>query len=402
MVIESMECGQSPQHTSPNDRVVGEQYLGELDDATSSHWWGFHLNTAVLGNQGSTVFSNDNRFGAINGGAGSGHTMVTGTTACNSKIFTRSSILPFKPLTNAGLSTVFYSLTTCPGSALPLIVSPPALTTCTPIPPAPVAPSGSPSANSIAMMNDIANSQIDYGVDTPNNKWLAQYNLYHTLANDTPSRNSSVILTNFYTTTAPTNIKNLVAIEDLLTQGNTIAANALLSPLVPTNVPETNYKNFYVSYIAYLNNTISNNDMETFKNLAISCPLQNGQVVFNARVMYNMLNPTQFTMYANNCAGTSNKKDEEETQIIKNDASNFSVYPNPSAGGFYINSNKAIKQDLMIELFDMTGKKVFEQECVYNGQACYFYANVSAGIYLVKVTNTINNETSLHKLHFEK
>jgi hypothetical protein len=30
MVIESMECGQSPQHTSPNDRVVGEQYLGEL------------------------------------------------------------------------------------------------------------------------------------------------------------------------------------------------------------------------------------------------------------------------------------------------------------------------------------------------------------------------------------
>jgi Secretion system C-terminal sorting domain len=232
--------------------------------------------------------------------------------------------------------------------------------------------------------------------------WIAG-NLYilNTLANDTPSRNASVILTNFYNTTAPTNIKNLVAIEDLLTQGNTIAANALLSPLVPTNIPETNYKNFYVSYIAYLNNTISNNDMETFKNLAISCPLQNGQVVFNARVMYNMLNPTQFTMYANNCPGTSNKT-EQEISADESTVNTFIVYPNPTDGSFKIGSGSKEKQELLIELYDITGKKIFAEKCNYAGQDCQFNANVANGLYVIKIINTTTNESSLHKIQFSK
>jgi hypothetical protein len=228
--------------------------------------------------------------------------------------------------------------------------------------------------------------------------WIAG-NLYilNTLANDTPSRNASVILTNFYNTTAPTNIKNLVAIEDLLTQGNTIAANALLSPLVPTNIPETNYKNFYVSYIAYLNNTMSNNDMETFKNLAISCPLQNGQVVFNARVMYNMLNPTQFSMYANNCAGTSNKK-ADEAEVIINENKLYTVYPNPTSNGFFVRQSSNKNTNLTVQLVDATGKTIFTQDCKYSGTDCYFNTNVSNGIYFVRIINTDTHEATIVKL----
>jgi hypothetical protein len=80
----------------------------------------------------------------------------------------------------------------------------------------------------------------------------------------------------------------------------------------------------------------------------------------------------------------------------------FTVYPNPTFGGFYISNSNKSNQNLLVELLDMTGKKIFSQECSYKGIDCYFDANLSSGLYLVKVINTDNNETSLHKILFAK
>jgi hypothetical protein len=159
--------------------------------------------------------------------------------------------------------------------------------------------------------------------------------MYHTLAYDSASRNANATLTTIYNTGATTNIKNLVPIENLLTQGNTSAANALLGGIVPINVPEQNYKNFYAAYINYINNALSIVDNETIRNLALSCPGDNGLVVFNARTMDRILNPDVITYYANNCPGTNNKKEElEEIMSLQNEM--YTVYPNSANNAFYI------------------------------------------------------------------
>jgi hypothetical protein len=251
-------------------------------------------------------------------------------------------------------------------------------------------------------MHAMIQNQINYGPDSVLQKWLAQYALYHLLANDSACRNASATLQNFYNTGALATVKNLVLIEDLLTQGNSSAANALLTTITPSNVPETNYKNFYGAYIKYLNNNVELADMNTFKNIALGCPSKNGTVVFNARVMYNLLNPAQFTMYANNCPSTSNKMAPEGDEENIEKENNFTVYPNPTDGSFNIGSTTQDQQNLKVEIFDMTGKKVFTDKCIFTGQDCQFYAKVTNGLYLIKITNTLTNETSSHKILFNK
>jgi Secretion system C-terminal sorting domain len=370
------------------------------DDASSSHWWVLHLANGNIGDQGNATFTNDNRFGNINGGAAgagvnaSGHTNVTGGSgACLSRIFTRSGVLPFRSTTNSGLTTLAYSTSTLvcsPLSSLPLLASPPALVGCSPAPPLPVAPSGTPISGSIAQMEAIALNTITYSSNAATNKWLADYTLYRQLANDSSSRNATSTLSTFYTSGATTTIKNLVAIEDLLTQGNTSAASALLSTIAPSNSIETNYKNFYSAYVNYMSNIMTVADAETVRLLALTCPADNGLVVFNARAMHNMLNPNQFTMYPNNCSGSSNKQalDQEEEQI-NNGRKQYSIYPNPASKGFFIAGN-GTSGSIAIEVVDAQGKIVLQQSCVLGIVPCYIPVQLTAGVYIV---NIFNNET---------
>jgi Secretion system C-terminal sorting domain len=362
------------------------------NDATSSHWYIFNL-AGNIGDQGTLTTCHDNNFGTINGATGSGHTNVSAPfTACNNRIFTRpiSGGTVFIPATNQGFNNVNYNNSTCPGVALPATSPVPTLSTCTPPPPLPVAPSGTPSASSQAQMNAIALNQITYTTNQALNKWLADHTLYHTLANDIASRNANATLSAFYNTGATTNIKNLIAIEDLLTQGNTSAANALLGGIVPINIPEQNYKNFYGAYINYINNTLTTTDNETIRNLALGCPGNNGLVVFNARVMDRILNPEVLTFYANNCPGTSNKKEDTEITEQSNQTDIYTVYPNPASNGFYI---KALEPQgtIHIKVVDLQGKIVLSQTCTLGDKPCFVAANLVNGIYIV---NIVNNETN--------
>jgi Secretion system C-terminal sorting domain len=361
-----------------------------MDDAGSSHFYNFHLSNSSIGAQGSTTTSMDNRYGTVTGF----HTNVTGlpTALLGSPFFVRN-LAPFVPTNNSILP--IGATYTAVGAVTPIATTV-ATNNCTPLPPAAIVQSV-PTPSSIAQMMDIANSQVNYGVDSPLHKWLAQYVLYKTLANDIASQNANATLSNYYINGATTTIRNLVAIEDYLTQGNTVTANALLGTIIPTNVPEQNYKSFYLAYIAYINNTMTLTDMETFKNMALGCPMQNGLIVFNARTMYNMLNPAQFTMYANNCAGVSNKK-EDYTEEMQLNTNGYVVYPNPTNNGFFISQGSKLNADLKVELLDITGKKVFSQECIYTGKDCYFNASISSGIYIVRILNKNTNEVSNIKL----
>jgi hypothetical protein len=372
------------------------------NDATpapgSSHWYILNLNNAAIGDQGSATNSFDNTFGNINGGVGSGHTNVIGVTACSSRIWHRSAVLPFRPSTNLGAGAVNYTTAFCTPTALSALTSVPALTTCTPPPPAPVASPGLPSASSIALMHAIINNAITYGADSVLQRWQAQFNLFRQLMADSAARNASGTITNFYNTTVPLSMKNLALSGSLLAQGNAISASSLLATIFPANIIETNYKNFYLAYMAYVNNTMTVQDKETIRLLALGCPEANGGIVFNARAMHNLLNPEQFSMYANNCPGSANKKPNEEEVLTAAVNTSYQLYPNPTANGFYIKQGSAAGANLTVELYDMTGKKVMSQSCTYTGQDCYFYTNLSDGNYVVRITNQATNVHETAKL----
>ena len=71
-------------------------------------------------------------------------------------------------------------------------------------------------------------------------------------------------------------------------------------------------------------------------------------------------------------------------------ASKYVVYPNPSNGSFKINSSKLTNGK--IELFDMLGQKIVQQEHINNNQT--IQTNLGKGIYLLKITTDENTVIS--------
>jgi hypothetical protein len=110
------------------------------------------------------------------------------------------------------------------------------------------------------------------------------------------------------------------------------------------------------------------------------------------------MNPEQFTMYANNCPGSANKKPSDDEITTPTVNTKYLVYPNPTSDGFYIKQGSAAGANLTVELYDMTGKKVMSQNCTYSGQDCYFYTNLSDGTYVVRITNEVTNTHETSKL----
>jgi hypothetical protein len=129
---------------------------------------------------------------------------------------------------------------------------------------------------------------------------------------------------------------------------------------------------------------------ETIRLLALGCPANDGMVVFNARVLYNVLNPELVNFYANNCAGTSNKKDDAETTEQCNQSDMYTVYPNPASTGFYINALEP-QGTIQIKVVDLQGKIVISQTCTLGDKPCFVAANLANGIYIV---NIVNNDTN--------
>jgi hypothetical protein len=123
----------------------------------------------------------------------------------------------------------------------------------------------------------------------------------------------------------------------------------------------------------------------------------NGTVVFNARTMYNLLNPAQFTMYANNCLSTSNKMQEPEN-VVQEKKDAYIVYPNPTSGGFYIKSKTYMNTDIEVEVFDVRGKMLLKQNCTLATVDCFISFKAVDGLYLVKIKNITTNETYISKL----
>ncbi len=115
--------------------------------------------------------------------------------------------------------------------------------------------------------------------------------------------------------------------------------------------------------------------------------------------------PGTFTVYYtySNAIGCS-AKDSSQISIfncttssglteVENDI-HFSMYPNPASGSVIFSSdNYAAKQ---IRLISLVGQEVFNQK--FDGELIYGTSSLSAGVYLVEVTDLVQNQKSVQRL----
>jgi hypothetical protein len=76
----------------------------------------------------------------------------------------------------------------------------------------------------------------------------------------------------------------------------------------------------------------------------------------------------------------------------ENTLTDFSIFPNPNNGNFTLQFSKAATSDIEVTVFDMRGRKIFENS--YNSEGAFNeniqLSNTQTGIYLVSVSDGVN------------
>jgi hypothetical protein len=123
-----------------------------------------------------------------------------------------------------------------------------------------------------------------------------------------------------------------------------------------------------------LNKLLNNNygftvsDVNTIASIANKCPLSDGNAVYQARTLLQIIK-NQYMEFTDSCdadkpsvarlgKGTDNESDYVE--VLPN---NFLLFPNPNNGEFNVLYNLNDKQSaIKVSLFDVAGKLVYQKE----------------------------------------
>ncbi len=210
------------------------------------------------------------------------------------------------------------------------------------------------------------------------------------------------------------NYKN---IEQKLSSGQLALAQSLIAAFSPTTNIENNYKTFYTLQRAYL----QNQDLTLIENiqlllLAHQCPFTDGQVVYNARALYNLVNQTAVVYNDYNCVSkgfsfrtaldsSNTKLDADEdlllSQLISNEKetktkfkhkSDYKLVPNP-ANNFVsiISTNES--ENLQVVITDVNGKILKTMKVITEKYSATLNFNLLDGIYFVNIINEIGEKT---------
>jgi hypothetical protein len=382
----------------------------------SSHTYGFDLdNAGIIGTQGSTTVPTDNQWTGTWGVSATppNKTATFGTsTATNSPIYIRYATGSYDPNGSSwtdltyGTHDFFY-----PGAGATLlnITGSPSARTC---PTTPLCPTcrGSLQVESIAsnepLLEQLAQGKILYKKTTPELEYMNQLYVYRQLASKPKTRNQSLensALNQFYNNAARTNIGSLNDIEVDLLSVDYSAAKTKIAAFTPTNAIETNYKNYYTAYVNSKEGNFSSADSTNLTSLANGCPFTDGGVVYQARALYNVAFDT-YRLFYDTCPTEENTERLVSGADQKNiSAVHFSrIYPNPTNGLLNVEvANAKDKEEVSVEVFDITGKSVYNAKQTLNDKYIVLHTDLNSGTYLVKVKLS-NGTMDVHRLVISK
>jgi hypothetical protein len=199
------------------------------------------------------------------------------------------------------------------------------------------------------------------------------------------------VLTNFYTTNNNSNIGKFSKVDERMSAGNYNQANTLNNSINPNFLLEQNQKSVNALILKkMLNNQYiyNTNDSILLMDIAVQCPLQGGNVVYQARnllaAIYNDL-----IDFEENCEDVdrSYMQNTESQEIATNQKSDYRLYPNPNDGrmNFVYDLFESEKGELVI--YDISGRTIqsFKLQIGTNNQLFIDETKLGSGVYFYKV-----------------
>jgi len=247
--------------------------------------------------------------------------------------------------------------------------------------------------------------------------WMSQFALWIVMANDTLG-DTSAVLDTFRAMATHSRFWLLTQIENQLSVGNAIEAQNLLDSFsidslynvqhdTTTGVQMAddttadnivaNYRQFYQLYVNYLSDTLSSSDTAEITVLANLCPLTNGDVVFKARALYDVVNNV-LQLFPSGCADTVRIDSALErhsmpytngiTATTDSKDQKYILYPNPNDGNFILQQAVADSKPVQIEIWDVLGRSLYKQTLEFADATYQLQVrNVAPGLYLLQVTD---------------
>ncbi len=86
------------------------------------------------------------------------------------------------------------------------------------------------------------------------------------------------------------------------------------------------------------------------------------------------------------------------TGIKENAVSDFSLYPNPANAIINIQNREGLEKDCQVEIFNMLGSRVLQQEIVFSSNYAIDVSNFTDGVYLLR----LSTQNSVRQLKFIK
>jgi hypothetical protein len=374
------------------------------NNSMTNNFYGYVLsNNGIIGTQGDPSHPADNSWTGTWTSPRFKTATLSGSSAQNSKMYIRtSSPSNFNPdpsgFTLGGAGIDEYLFSTTPPT---LIVSPTpvAYTGCAVI----VVGGGSggtPGAASVALLEKIAQDNIPFLNNPDETKYINKNQLYRLLKADASLRSSSAVLQSFYNSSIATTREAFSSIEDDIAMGDLTNSQAKTDAIVPANSIEDNYKTFFDTYLKYQTDTILPGDSIALLKIANGCPYTDGDVVHQARALYNSINRTNI-YFEDNCAEVPQRS---FTDVKTNTESSFDVlvYPNPNTGVFSLVPFSSDVTELDIKAMDVNGKTVFDKTINSGERMFNLSLDAPNGIYMLFINNPDTNERIVKRIVIQK
>jgi hypothetical protein len=142
--------------------------------------------------------------------------------------------------------------------------------------------------------------------------------------------------------------------------------------------------------------TLTNDQQQFILNIGNQCPLEGGEVVYMARSLYQLIDPTH--EFPNTCITAQALQGEGASGVnqvdgaisgtdykISSEQVEFRVYPNPAKDKLMVSYNNATRMEMFTTLGAVVLESVFEQE---NGQSAVDVTHLIAGVYYIRLHQT--------------
>jgi hypothetical protein len=191
---------------------------------------------------------------------------------------------------------------------------------------------------------------------TGQEKWMLKQHMHKTIRQTGVGANATVA--NFYATQQADNVATYFAVDSLLSVGDITQAQSINNSAGVTNALEQNHNSFNN---IYLNGVATASDYATLQTLANLCAYNNGNAVYQARALLDMINYSH-TDYNDSCGaekvGARLGKTTEEPINVQNITAK--LYPNPNNGNFTLVYDLKEIPTASIVITDISGQIVYE------------------------------------------